>query len=141
LRGSVGRSNRESAGLRRGSCWRGVSILPNSHVLGQAPVEDQGLAVGTQHDIGRLNVPVHDAPAMRIGDGVANRNESIQQLPQVMGGEKGVRHLLPERPEGCCAQKVPDPFFAAMMTFASSVALALGGVKLLDRFLESLPLA
>ncbi len=28
------------------------------------------------------------------------------------GGEKGVRHLLPERPEGCFAQKVPDPFFA-----------------------------
>src|SRR5712692_7302719 len=27
-------------------------------------------------------------------------------------GEKGVRHLLPERPEGCFAQKVPDPFFA-----------------------------
>jgi hypothetical protein len=25
--------------------------------------------------------------------------------------EKGVRHLLPERPEGCFAQKVPDPFF------------------------------
>src|SRR5437763_745490 len=23
---------------------------------------------------------------------------------------KGVRHLLPERPEGCFAQKVPDPF-------------------------------
>ena len=54
--------------------------------------------------------------------------------------EKGVRHLLPERPGGCCAQKVPDPFFAAMMTFASSAALALGGMKLLDRFLESLPL-
>jgi len=25
--------------------------------------------------------------------------------------EKGVRTLLPERPEGCCAQKGPDPFF------------------------------
>jgi hypothetical protein len=24
--------------------------------------------------------------------------------------QKGVRHLLPERPEGCFAQKVPDPF-------------------------------
>src|SRR5271170_3542176 len=24
--------------------------------------------------------------------------------------QKGVRHLLPERPEGCYAQKVPDPF-------------------------------
>ena len=27
------------------------------------------------------------------------------------GLEKGVGNLLPERPEGCCAQKVPDPFF------------------------------
>jgi microcystin degradation protein MlrC len=26
--------------------------------------------------------------------------------------EKGVRNLLPERPGGCFAQKVPDPFFA-----------------------------
>ena len=26
-------------------------------------------------------------------------------------GEKGVRYILPERPEGCCAQNVPDPFF------------------------------
>ena len=28
------------------------------------------------------------------------------------GGEKGVRTLLPERPEGCFAQKGRDPFFA-----------------------------
>ena len=27
-------------------------------------------------------------------------------------GEKGVRNLLPERPFGCSAQKVPDPFFS-----------------------------
>jgi hypothetical protein len=25
--------------------------------------------------------------------------------------KKGVRHHLPERPEGCFAQMVPDPFF------------------------------
>ncbi len=29
-------------------------------------------------------------------------------------GEKGVRNLLPERPEGCFAQKVPDPFFTPL---------------------------
>jgi len=29
----------------------------------------------------------------------------------VLEAEKGVRNLLPERPEGCFAQKVPDPFF------------------------------
>jgi hypothetical protein len=26
------------------------------------------------------------------------------------GGRKGVRNLLPRRPCGCCAQKIPDPF-------------------------------
>ncbi len=31
--------------------------------------------------------------------------------PDVSVGEKGVRYLLPERPEGCFAQKVPDSFF------------------------------
>ena len=29
-----------------------------------------------------------------------------------MDGLEGVRNLLPERPAGCCAQKVPDPFRA-----------------------------
>ena len=33
--------------------------------------------------------------------------------PVSVGGGKGVGNLLPERPEGCCAQKVPDPFSAA----------------------------
>ena len=27
--------------------------------------------------------------------------------------EKGVRYLLPERPGGCCAQKVPDTFLTS----------------------------
>ena len=31
----------------------------------------------------------------------------------IVVGEKGVRNLLPERPGGCFAQKVPDPFFSA----------------------------
>jgi len=33
---------------------------------------------------------------------------SVVQLLRI---GKGVRNLLPERPEGCFAQKVPDPFF------------------------------
>ena len=28
--------------------------------------------------------------------------------------QKGVRNLLPERPEGCCAQKIPDTFLTAI---------------------------
>src|SRR5712691_1780571 len=39
--------------------------------------------------------------------GVADRSALVYV------GEKGVGNLLPERPEGCFAQKVPDPFFAA----------------------------
>jgi hypothetical protein len=33
-----------------------------------------------------------------------------QHWVDVAAGGKGVRNLLPERPEGCFAQKVPDPF-------------------------------
>jgi len=35
-------------------------------------------------------------------------------------GEKGVRNLLPERPSGCSAQKVPDPFFSGSLPLAIS---------------------
>ena len=31
--------------------------------------------------------------------------------PVLAHSEKGGRYLLPERPDGCFAQKVPDPFF------------------------------
>jgi molybdopterin converting factor small subunit len=36
----------------------------------------------------------------------------VTLIPPVAGGEKGDRNLLPERPEGCFAQKVPVPFFS-----------------------------
>ncbi len=39
-------------------------------------------------------------------------SEDGPRPPQCPSGEKGVRYLLPGRPEGCCAQKVPDPFFS-----------------------------
>ncbi len=47
--------------------------------------------------------------------------------PYCHGGGKGVRHLLPERPEGCFAQKVPDtfsPVTAAITTAAATAAEA-----------------
>ncbi len=43
--------------------------------------------------------------------GVADRSALIYV------GEKGGGNLLPERPKGCFAQKVPDPFFAACPFF------------------------
>ena len=45
------------------------------------------------------------------------------------GARKGVRHLLPERPEGCFAQKVPDPFSLA----APSNIPIIGNVYLLTK--------
>jgi hypothetical protein len=37
---------------------------------------------------------------------------------------KGDRHLLPERPEGCCAQKVPVTFSGAAPTIARQPAFS-----------------
>ena len=46
--------------------------------------------------------------------------------------KKGVRNLLPERPSGCFAQKVPDTFFWRYVTFAAGVLLlgSLGWARL-----------
>ena len=49
-----------------------------------------------------------DHPARDMQDTFYMRDPATAPLP----GEKGVRNLLPERPGGCSAQKVPDPFFA-----------------------------
>ena len=52
--------------------------------------------------------------------GVADRSALI------CVGEKGVGNLLPERPDGCFVQTVPDPFFAecAGMTWPELLELA-----------------
>src|SRR5271169_2695049 len=52
-------------------------------------------------------------------------------------GEKGVRTLLPERPEGCFAQKGPDPFFAhdaGLGTLVVSIISATKGCKVRQEF-------
>ena len=43
--------------------------------LGQAPVDDQGLAVLAEHDVARLEVAVEHAPAVGVGDRVADVEE------------------------------------------------------------------
>ena len=50
--------------------------------LGQSPVNDQGLAVLADDDIRRLDVAVQYAPAMGVLDGVANVDESPEELVQ-----------------------------------------------------------
>ena len=56
-------------------------------------------------DVLRINIP----PLGERPDDVPLLAEHL--LRRIAGGEKGVRSLLPERPEGCFAQKAPDPFF------------------------------
>lgn len=49
-----------------------------------------------------------DHPARDMQDTFYMLHPAEAPLP----GEKGVRNLFPERPEGCSAEKVPDTFFA-----------------------------
>jgi len=62
--------------------------------------------------LGRGDYVAHGLAAL---DFVANHLTTREgRLLRTCGGvKKGVRHLLPERPEGCFAQKGPDPFFDA----------------------------
>ncbi len=53
--------------------------------LGQAPVEDQHLAEGSDHDVARLQVAVDDAAAVGEGDGLAGAQEQFQQLEAQLG--------------------------------------------------------
>ena len=66
--------------------------------LGQAPVDDQGLAEGAEHDVARLEVPVEDAPAVRVGDGVADVDEPLEQPAEVQGPLPGVATGVPFGP-------------------------------------------
>ena len=56
------------------------SALPDR--LGQAPVDDQRLAVLADDDVGRLDVAVQDAPAVGVVDRVADVDEPPQELAQ-----------------------------------------------------------
>lgn len=53
--------------------------------LGQAPVDDQRLAVLADDDVGRLEVAMQHAPAVRVRDGVADVEEAAEQLAQGQG--------------------------------------------------------
>jgi alpha,alpha-trehalase len=53
-----------------------------------------------------IELPEHITPAYV---------RSLDDKPGILSlalGRKGVGYILPERPEGCCAQNVPDPFSA-----------------------------
>ncbi len=60
-----------------------------------------------QADRGTLVVQLISSPG-------AGKTALLEATARHWAAGKGVRNLLPERPEGCCAQKVPDPFSARM---------------------------
>ena len=67
----LGRAARRSAGSDR---------------LGQAPVDDQRLAVFAEHDVARLQVAVQHAAAVGVGDGVADVDEPAEQAAAAPSG-------------------------------------------------------
>jgi len=92
LRAHVGRSaDRTDGGRPRpfGAGARGEGLLaakPRVFVAveraGQAPVDDQRLVVLVQHHVLRFDVTVQDAPAVRIGDRVADGHQPFHQQAQ-----------------------------------------------------------
>ena len=79
--------------------------------LGQPPVDDQGLAVLAQDDIRRLDVAVDHAAGVGIVDGVADVEESAEQLAELQ-----VDRRAGGRPPGDAASRVElvDRFLEAV---------------------------
>ena len=99
LRAHVGRRAQRTARQRLGRpagrrgherplVARRVGLGPPQR-LGQAPVDDQRLAVLADDHVGRLQVAVQDAAAVRVLDGVADVQEPPQQFPQLQRATPG----------------------------------------------------
>src|SRR5262245_65801741 len=58
----------------------GAAVSGLAHHLGDAPVQEDGLAVGAEHHVLGLQVAVQDAVAVRVGDRLAEREEDLEQL-------------------------------------------------------------
>ena len=69
--------------------------LGSADDLGQAPVDDQRLAVLAEHDVARLQVAVQHAAAVGVGDRVADVEEPPQQPPQGQRPLAGVALRVP----------------------------------------------
>ena len=73
-----------AAGRRRsqGALVRRQARLRPARRLGQAPVDDQRLAILADDDVGRLDVAVDHAAGVGVLDGVADVDEPPQERPQ-----------------------------------------------------------
>ena len=66
----------------RGGLVEGEVVGDGPDELGQAPIDDERLAEGAQEDVRRLQVAVQDAPVVRVGDRVADVDESAEQVAE-----------------------------------------------------------
>ncbi|MEZ4431529.1 MAG: hypothetical protein R3F65_03890 [bacterium] len=76
---------------------RGVA-LGAAVEAGDAPVEHEDLAEDAEHDVGRLEVAVHDAMDVGVGDGAGDAAEGVDEAAEGRGvgfaGEVVVHHLV-----------------------------------------------
>ena len=79
--GSVSAEPLADDGIERPLVRRPARLRP-AHRLGQAPVDDQRLAVLADDDVGRLDVAVEHAAAVGVVDRVADVDEPPQELAQ-----------------------------------------------------------
>ena len=83
-------------------------IRPDGDALGTAAAMVLGMKkVGIEADVLLLSHLPRKYAFLFQENGIV-----FHDVEKAWPGEKGVRTLLPERPAGCFAQKVPDPFFA-----------------------------
>src|SRR4029077_19927712 len=102
-------NEREYIELVYACAWLGVIAVPLNTRLTAVEL-DHVLTDASPRGLIRhssLPVPTVQPPLQRVID-----EEPLDDPSNSCGAaKKGVRHLLPEGPVGCCAQKVPDPFF------------------------------
>ncbi len=78
--------------LRRPATGRQRALVHKARVSGglpdihrQTPVEQQHLAVAAEHDVGRLEIIVHDAAAVGVGHSVAELHQHLHVEDQICG--------------------------------------------------------
>ncbi len=96
FRGHVGRSTKRHPHLSQGGCEVLILSLVTLQALGQPEVHHLGMPLRGEHDVGRLQVPVHDAPGVGQRKGVSHFSADAEGLPKGQGtGLEAVLQGLP----------------------------------------------